>query len=81
MSYLRPLSVQDYLPEDHLARFVVEIVDQLDLRHLSAVYAGLEIITNKFNALKFSCRILKYHTLVIPHVIPIHARHAEGLSN
>jgi len=40
MSYLRPPSVQDYLPEDHLARFVVEIVDQLDLRHLSAVYAG-----------------------------------------
>lgn len=38
--YLFPPSVQDYLPEDHLARFVVEIVDQLDLRHLSAVYTG-----------------------------------------
>jgi hypothetical protein len=30
--YLLPPSVQDYVPEDHLARFVVEIVDQLDLR-------------------------------------------------
>jgi transposase len=32
--------VQDYLPEDHLARFVVDIVEQLDLNHLSAVYSG-----------------------------------------
>ncbi len=38
--YLFPPSVQDYLPEDHLARFVVDIVDQLDLSHLSAVYTG-----------------------------------------
>lgn len=32
--------MQDYLPEDPLARFVVEIVDGLDLNHLSAVYFG-----------------------------------------
>ena len=38
--YMFPPSVQDYLPDDHLARFVVEIVDQLDLNHLSAVYTG-----------------------------------------
>ncbi len=38
--YILPPCVQDYLPEDHLARFVVEIVDQLDLCGLSAVYAG-----------------------------------------
>lgn len=38
--YIFPPSVQDYLPEDHLARFVVEIVDQLDLNHLSAAYSG-----------------------------------------
>jgi transposase len=37
---LLPASVQDYLPERHLARFVVEIVDQLDLHHLSAAYRG-----------------------------------------
>ena len=35
-----PATVQEYLPEDHLARFVVEIVDQLDLRHLVGAYAG-----------------------------------------
>jgi transposase len=38
--YILPPCVQDYLPEDHLARFVVEMVEQLDLRSLSAVYAG-----------------------------------------
>ena len=38
--YILPPCVQDYLPEDHMARFVVDIVDQLDLRSLSAVYAG-----------------------------------------
>ena len=37
---LVPASVQEYLPEDHLARFVVEIVDQLDLSQLVAAYAG-----------------------------------------
>lgn len=35
-----PATVQEYLPEDHLARFVVEIVDQLDLSHLVSAYAG-----------------------------------------
>jgi transposase len=35
-----PATVQEYLPEDHLARFVVEIVEQLDLRRLVAAYAG-----------------------------------------
>ncbi len=38
--YLLPPSVQDWLPEGHLARFVVEIVEQLDLRSLKAYYAG-----------------------------------------
>lgn len=35
-----PATVQEYLPEEHLARFVVEIVDQLDLSPLVAAYAG-----------------------------------------
>ena len=38
--YLFPPSVSDWLPEDHLARFVVEVVDQLDLSQLSRQYAG-----------------------------------------
>jgi len=32
--------MQDWLPEDHLARFVVEVVDQLDLSELTRQYAG-----------------------------------------
>lgn len=38
--FLLPPSVQDWLPKDHLARFVVDIVGQLDMRTLKATYAG-----------------------------------------
>jgi len=38
--YLLPPSVQDWLPDGHLARFVVEVVTQLDLSALEAGYAG-----------------------------------------
>ena len=38
--YLMPPSVQDWLPENHLARFVVDIVSQLDLWPLVSAYAG-----------------------------------------
>ncbi|MEW6406360.1 MAG: IS1182 family transposase [Chloroflexota bacterium] len=37
---LFPPSIQDWLPEKHLARFVVDIVSQLDLRPLAEAYAG-----------------------------------------
>ena len=38
--FLFPPSVQDWLPKDHLARFVVDIVAQLDLSSLRSSYAG-----------------------------------------
>lgn len=38
--YLFPPSVQDWLGQDHLARFVVETVEQLDLGPLERAYAG-----------------------------------------
>jgi len=38
--YLLPPSVEEWLPKDHLARFVVDIVDQLDLSTLSRQYRG-----------------------------------------
>ena len=38
--HLFPPSIQDYLPEDHLARFVVDIVEQLDLSALTSSYSG-----------------------------------------
>jgi transposase len=38
--YLFPPSVQDWLPEGHLARFVVDIVEQCNLERLTASYAG-----------------------------------------
>src|SRR5271165_6574368 len=38
--YLLPPSVDDWLPEEHLARFVVELVDQLDLSAMAGAYRG-----------------------------------------
>jgi hypothetical protein len=39
-AYLLPPSLQDWLPEDHLARFILEAIEQLDLGKLTAAYAG-----------------------------------------
>lgn len=38
--YLLPPSVDEWLPEDHLARFVVEVIEQLDLSRLTSRYQG-----------------------------------------
>ena len=38
--YLLPPSVDEWLPERHLARFVVEVVDQLDLSAFVKAYRG-----------------------------------------
>ncbi len=37
---LLPPSVDEWLPADHLARFVVEIVERLDLSKLTSQYRG-----------------------------------------
>jgi transposase len=39
-AFLLPPSMQDWLPENHLARFVVEIVEGLDLGELTRGYSG-----------------------------------------
>jgi len=36
--FLLPPSLQDWLPQDHLARFIAEITDRLDLREIYAAY-------------------------------------------
>ena len=38
--YLLPPSLDDWLNEDHLARFIVEVIDSLDLSKLTRQYAG-----------------------------------------
>ena len=38
--FLFPSSMRDWLPEDRLARFVVEVADQLDLSELTRQYTG-----------------------------------------
>src|SRR5882672_1072671 len=39
-AYLLPPSVQEWLPKDHLARYVVDVVEALDLSVLVRQYAG-----------------------------------------
>ena len=38
--YLLPPSVDEWLPEKHLARFIVEVIDGLDLGRMSGAYRG-----------------------------------------
>src|ERR1035437_10344075 len=38
--FLLPPSVDEWLPEKHLARFVVEVIEGLDLRAMSGSYRG-----------------------------------------
>ena len=39
-SFLLPPSVDDWLPQQHLARFVVEVIDGLDTSAMSGAYRG-----------------------------------------
>ena len=39
-SFLLPPSVDDWLPQKHLARFVVELIDNLDVSAMSGAYRG-----------------------------------------
>lgn len=38
--YLFPPSLEDWLPQNHLARFIVEVIERLDLSELTGQYAG-----------------------------------------
>jgi len=40
IAFLLPLPVQEWLPEGHLARYVVEVVESLDLSGMERAYAG-----------------------------------------
>ena len=40
MAFLLPPSIQEWLPEGHLARYMVEVVESLDLGDLERAYAG-----------------------------------------
>ena len=71
--FLFPPSINDWLPEQHLARFVVEIVEQLDLKAMERVYRGagsapfhpallLSILVYGYSTGVFSSRKLEHAT-------------------
>ena len=39
-AYLLPPSIDEWLPKEHLARFIVEVIDQLDLSNIHKYYTG-----------------------------------------
>jgi transposase len=40
MDFLMPPSVDEWLPQRHLARFVAEVIEGLDLRAMTGSYRG-----------------------------------------
>lgn len=39
-NYLLPPLLDDWLPEQHLARFIVDVVGQLDMKEMERTYRG-----------------------------------------
>jgi len=45
--YLLPPSVQDWLPQSHLARYVVDVVEKLDLSAIEGAYPNLPAASSR----------------------------------
>jgi hypothetical protein len=54
--FLLPPSVDEWLPEKHLARFVVEVIDGLDLRVMRGSYRGSGSASYPPSLLLAACR-------------------------
>jgi hypothetical protein len=63
--YLFPPSIQDWLPEEHLARFVVDIVSQLNLQPLAEIYTGKGLMRITLKSLSHYCSMT-----MLPEVSP-----------
>ena len=58
-AYLLPPSVNEWLPDDHLARFVVEVIEQLDLGELTRAYVAANTHPDHDTLASFRRRFLK----------------------
>jgi transposase len=76
-AFLLPPSVQEWLPEGHLARYVVDVVEGLDLSELERAYAGkgsvayhpamlLSLLIYGYATGTFSSRKIERASLTIP---------------
>ena len=60
--YLLPPSVDEWLPDNHLARFIVEVIDQLDLSRLVGRYRGRGIAAAHHPAVLLALLVYGYAT-------------------
>jgi transposase len=65
--FLLPPSLQDWLPEDHLARFVADVMNEFDL---SAIYAKYERTDGR--------GLSAYHPLLVTRVLLYGAFASDG---
>ena len=63
--YLLPPSVDDWLPEGHLARFIVEVVDELDISALEKAY-----LCSSLNPLPTTIRLAPTSANTAIHIVP-----------
>jgi transposase len=62
---LLPPSLRDWLPEDHLAYFVSDVVDQLDLSAIESVYGALEELFRQVLRLTLETGTMKLGRVVL----------------
>lgn len=60
--YVLPPSVEEWLPADHLARFVVEVIDPLDLSMLTGQYRGSGGLAAYHRAMRLALLMCGYAT-------------------
>jgi len=76
-AHLLPPSVEEWLPEDLLARFIVEVVDGLDVSQLEQAYAGRGSAASH-PALLLSLLVYGYAASGVRQLIPQLSDFVEG---
>ena len=68
--YLLPISIEDWVQEDHLARFVVEVTEELDIRAIRDKYRGngIQAYDWIFHSVRATCFHFESH--LFPKIAP-----------
>ena len=78
--YLLPPSLQDWLPEDHLAWFIIDVVDQLDLSGFHEFYSKSLKGQPPFDPAMMVCLLLYAYCIGVPSSRKIEKRTREDVA-